>query len=72
MAISKKKIKAINEISEVIEALKETDTNGPNKQGVFWWEEAPETWLPEERQMWDMSFMIEDRIKQKVLEILKP
>lgn len=78
MKLSKAKTKEINSISFAAELLKQFNpTLVKNSAGIYvdsdeahWTNSPPDTWTDSEREIWDLMFGLEDKLKESILKIL--
>jgi hypothetical protein len=66
--ISKKKIKQIDAVSFALEAF---ESVAPKNAGHDpWWESQPDMWRDDQRELWDLVFENERKVKEEILRIL--
>jgi uncharacterized phage-like protein YoqJ len=70
MAISKKKLRKINEIGDgvVLDILKDYSLRFA---GTTWWEEPPENWNEDEKNFWDALFALKDKLTVNIINIIQ-
>lgn len=64
--ISKKKLTQINIADFIYQTLEEHKTYKESD----WWKENPELWDADQKREFDMLAFIQDRMKEKIIEIL--
>ena len=72
MAISKKKVAAINSLCFITDALESVmpQYSDSGEHGSVWWNHQPDTWTRMERDLFDLLSEHEHKIKRAVMEIL--
>lgn len=68
ITVGKKKLKEIEILSVFIEVMRERVE--PRYDGGFFFDNAPDTWNKEDRNLFDVAAEIEHRLKEQITAIL--
>ena len=68
MAVSKKQLKAIKDVSYALKAIK--DSEGRLVSQFHWTDTPPDMWNDDEKAKWDLLFDLEEKIKDSIIKIL--
>lgn len=70
MKLSKKNAKEILAVSFAVEILKDREFRSRSIGGQHWTDTPPDMWTEDEKNMWDMMFEIEDKLKYEIIKLL--